>query len=277
MTGASGTEPYSYDRIRRGHTYIQRVCISLFGTTQPGRISEYVRRVVRGGRGDDGMLQRFSVIVWPDQNGEWCDHDEYPNNAAKSAVWDIARRLSSLTPADVDAEVGQFGGSPFLRFEPTAHGLFVEWRTELENKMIREAGSPALEGHFSKYRKLTPGLALIFHLVDGGTGPVGPVPLVQALGFTEYLASHARRLYGAVTSGEVAAAHAILRHIRKGDLEDGFTARMVYRKQWSGLPDEEIVRQGLELLVDYRWLKPEDIKTAGRTTTRYWINPRGLT
>jgi hypothetical protein len=153
----------------------------------------------------------------------------------------------------------------------------VEWRTNLENKMIREAGSPALEGHYSKYRKLVPALALIFHLVDGGTGPVRQLPLSRALGFTQYLASHARRLYGAVTSGEVAAAKAIQRHIRKRDLEDGFTARMVYRKQWAGLPDEEIVRQGLELLVDYGWLKPEDIKTAGRTTTKYWINPRALT
>jgi hypothetical protein len=102
MTGWSGTKPYSYDRIKRGHTYIPRVCISLLGTTQPGRITEYVRRATRGGRGDDGMLQRFSMTVWPDHGGEWCDRDEYPNNVAKSAVWNVAQRLAILTPADGD-------------------------------------------------------------------------------------------------------------------------------------------------------------------------------
>jgi putative DNA primase/helicase len=42
----------------------------------------------------------------------------------------------------------------------------------------------ALEGHFAKYRKLSPALALINHLADGGEGAVGQTALRRALALT---------------------------------------------------------------------------------------------
>jgi hypothetical protein len=135
---------------------------------------------------------------------------------------------------------------------------------------------PALESHFAKYRKLVPSLALISHLADGGVGPVSQAAMLRALSLTEYLETHARRAYGVGLEAEVAAAKAILSHIRKGDIEDDFFARDIHRRGWSKLADRGQVQAGLDLLCDLDWLRAEDKRSAtgGRPTTRYRINPR---
>ena len=66
LTAWSGTQRYDSDRIGRGAIHVKHACISVLGTTQPGTISEYVRRATSGGRGDDGMIQRFGLAAWPD-------------------------------------------------------------------------------------------------------------------------------------------------------------------------------------------------------------------
>ena len=63
LTGWNGDSPYTIDRIGRGmHLHIPAVCLSLLGSTQPGRIAGYVRAAVRGGAGDR-TLQRSGD--WP--------------------------------------------------------------------------------------------------------------------------------------------------------------------------------------------------------------------
>ena len=66
LSGWSGTQPYTFDRIIRGHRHIEAVCISVLGNTQPARIIEYIRAANLGGAGGDGLIQRFGVLVWPD-------------------------------------------------------------------------------------------------------------------------------------------------------------------------------------------------------------------
>src|SRR3984885_6175831 len=49
LSGWSGTQPYSFDRIGRGHKHVEAVCISVLGNTQPARICEYVKQANAGG------------------------------------------------------------------------------------------------------------------------------------------------------------------------------------------------------------------------------------
>ena len=76
---------------------------------------------------------------------------------------------------------------------------------------------------------------------------------------------------------EAATAKLILYRIRKGDLAEGFTARDVHQKAWSGLTDIETVKAGLDLLADLDWIEGTTATTAtgGRPRTAYTINPRG--
>src|SRR5262249_37622266 len=114
------------------------------------------------------------------------------------------------------------------------------------------------------------------HLADCGGGPVNQMSALRAIAFSQYLESHGRRLYGAAIMAEVIAAKEILKHIRKGDLKNGFTAREAHRPRWTGLTDHEQVKDGLGLLVDHNHLRVESVKTGGRSTATYAINPAVL-
>ena len=66
LTGWNGRDGYTFDRIMRGlDLHIPKVTLSVIGGAQPGRIAEYLRHAVRGTAGDDGLMQRFSLLVWP--------------------------------------------------------------------------------------------------------------------------------------------------------------------------------------------------------------------
>jgi hypothetical protein len=275
LSAWNGTSGYTFDRIIRGRTHIEAACLSLLGSTQPGRIAEYMRRATAGGAGDDGLIQRFGLLVWPNQSPEWREIDRFPDTVARKTAFDTFQRLDVLNAVDSGAERDPYDTLPYLRLDTTALGIFGEWRSDLEARLRSNELSPALESHLSKYRKLVPALALMNHLADKGAGPIGQIALLQALAFVEYLETHAKRAYAASTEAETAAAKAILSKIRAGELTDGFTARDIYRQQWSNLSDREAVKAGLDLLTDLDWLAAKAVQTGGRSSVTYLINPRG--
>jgi putative DNA primase/helicase len=276
LTGWNGDSPYTIDRIGRGlHLHIPAVCISLLGGTQPGRLAEYTRQAVRGGAADDGLMQRFGLLVWPDTVHTWKNIDRPPDYDAERKAYAVFDRLDQLDLLAIDAELehtpdGDPTGLPFLRFSAEALPHFQEWHKALEVRLRSGELHPALESHFSKYRKLVPALALLIHLADDGRGPVSEDATLKALAWTEYLETHAHRVYGAVTQAEVSAAKAILRRIERGDLKPPFASHDVWRPGWTGLSDRELVGRALEMLTDYGHLTVEvNQKTGGRPATRY--------
>ncbi len=273
LTAWSGKSGYAFDRIGRGSTYIPAVCVSMLGSSQPGKIAEYIARAVEGGEGDDGLIQRFGLMVWPDQTPEWREVDRYPNAEAKTKANETFDALDKLDCGKVGARKDLYDPIPHLNFDDEAQSLFPTWHHQLEASLRGEELSSALKGHFAKYRKLVPALALINHLADGGSGDVRAVALKRAISFSKYLEAHARRAYAAGSENETAAAKAILARIRKRFLEDGFSARDVYRMQWSSLTNAEHVKAALDLLVDFGWLQEKAVKTAGRASAAYLINP----
>jgi putative DNA primase/helicase len=268
----NGTDDYSFDRILRGNTYVERACISLFGSTQPGIITEYVRRVMASG-GGDGMLQRFQLLVWPDGSPDWKNVDRYPIAEARTAAKALFDRLRSQEPEQLGAQTDEFCDIPFLRFDEEAQELFDAWRAGLERRLRSGELHPALESHFAKYRKLVPALALISAIADRCRRTVDAAALSGALAFADYLESHAMRVYAAGMEADVSAAKEILKRIRKGDLADGFTVRDVQNNGWSHLTVNETVKSALDLLVNNDWLAEHQIRTAGRPKQTYLINP----
>jgi hypothetical protein len=282
LTGWNGDSSYTFDRIGRGlNLHIPAVCLSMLGSTQPGRLAEYVGHAVRGGAGDDGLIQRFGLLVWPDGGGEWRNVDRWPDSDAKRTAYKVFERLDRMEPDAVGAQCdegidGEPDGLPYLRFDGDALGLFVEWRTDLEARLRSGDLHPAMESHLAKYRKLVPGLALILHLADGGSGPVTHAATLQALAWSELLESHAARAYASVSAPDVAAAKAILARIRKGDLPATFAGWQVWRPGWALLSDRQQVNDALALMVDLGWLAVSRTDTGGRPAAVYTINPRGL-
>jgi hypothetical protein len=126
-----------------------------FFTHTIAAISEYLSRAIRGGRHDDGLMQRFGLLVWPDQSREWRHVDRWPDKGARAISFEVFDRLDRLKWQDIGAQKdrgpdGDEEGLPFLRFDIAAYDRFVEWLSDLE-KLLRGDLHPALESHLSKY------------------------------------------------------------------------------------------------------------------------------
>ena len=275
-----GNQGYTFDRIGRGTVHIPRVCLAMIGGIQPGRIQEYVRGAVAGGSADDGLLQRFGLLVWPDTDGTFVHVDQWPDTPARQAAWAVFDRLAELQPAnDTDPVV--------WRFDDAAQALFVEWLVPFETEIRGDDLHPAMVSHLSKYRKLIPALALVFALIDtpDSGGVIGERELIRALSWGDYLRTHANRLYAAAVMPETTDAVALLSKIkgkkladRDGVVLDSFTPRQIAVKGWAGLGTPDAVRKAADLLADFDYLRRDVVQAGaagGRPSDRYSINPRG--
>jgi hypothetical protein len=265
LEGWNGFGSFGSDRIGRGNIFIPSVCLSILGGVQPSKLAPYVRAAVKGGAGDDGLLQRFQVLVYPDAPTTWRNVDRIPNHQSREAAHAVYTRLATTNP-EVEPR----------RFDPAAQALFNEWRADLENRLRTGGLHPALEAHLAKYRKLMPALSLLLALADGIDGPV-PVEYAQrAAAWCEYLEGHANRVYSVAISGDAATAKLIAAKLKAGALTDGFKLRDIYRHGWAGLTDREDIQKGLDLLEDFEWLSSEVTfsEVGGRPTSIYKINPR---
>lgn len=271
LTAADGDKPYTFDRILRGKgLHIPALCLSIIGGIQPGVLAEYVRQATGGGAGADGLLQRFGLMVYPDISPDWREVDRYPDSDARLAVSQLAERLDSLSHEDIGAEVDLYGGVPFLRFDGDAQALFSEWRADLEHRLRSGDEHPAIVSHLSKYRKLIPSIALINHLCDARDGgAVSEAALLRAIAFSEYLESHAQRIYSYATRQDIDAAKTLLKRLASGKLPEQFKTRDIYLKGWTGLETPQKAQAAVDLLCEYNHLIEYEQDTGGRPTRVY--------
>jgi putative DNA primase/helicase len=276
LTGWNGTQPHKFSRIQRGEVILPNVCLSLLGGTQPGKISEFVRDANKGGSQDDGLLQRFGMSVWPDLGKEFQQIDRHPDSMARTMANETFDRLASLTAESVGATLEPFARIPSLRFEEAAQDHFLEWLWDAETELRSGELSPALESHFGKHKSLVPQLALICHIVDGHSGPVGLASLLRALSWVEHLREHAKRLYGAALQPDREGARTLWKRIKAGKLGNHFTTRDVYRPQWTGLTNATEAKGALVVLLDHGLVVSQVTQTGGAPSEVWLVNPRGL-
>jgi hypothetical protein len=270
----NGTGRFSYDRIGRGSLDIEAACVSVLGGIQPGPLSGYMSRAASGGGDDDGLVQRFQMLVWPDVSRTWVNVDRAPDPEAREKAYTAFERLDTVDILQIGAEIPEDGGLPFLRFSGVAQEAFTEWQKELEHRLRQDDLPAIMEAHLSKYRSLVPTIALLIFLADGKTGPVDEESLLKACAWSEYLESHARRVYAPAIAPSTAAAVPLAEHIKQGDLGAEFSVAQVQQKEWSSLTDNTVIVEALALLADVDWLRIiVDRNTGGRPKIRYLVNP----
>jgi putative DNA primase/helicase len=277
LQGWSGNMPYTTDRIGRGlNLHVPAVCLSVFGSTQPSVISEFIRHAIKGGTGDDGLIQRFGMMVYPDKKAESEIKfiDQKPNLTAAIEMERLFEFIANSSAHDFGAEQGEYDPTPFLRLDSEAYELFKEWNLNNERRILSGELHPAMESHLSKYNKQLLGLALICHIANGDKYAVTAIAMERAVAWIDFLEPHAHRIFFAINTAKHEAAKMLLKRIYKNELDDEFTVREVYRKGWSNLSTQEEAQNAINILLDYGYLKSIIPKGTGRSTTRYLINPR---
>ncbi len=284
----NGDKPYEFDRILRGAGYIENHCLSVLGGIQPDKLITYLEPSIKG-MGNDGLFQRFQVLVYPDAT-EWKYVDQIPNKLARNEVFELFRQVDEMDQYALEKmganPVDDYNTRPYFRFGQKAQELYIQWTTDLHKNKIENEEHSIIAQHLQKYPKLMTSLALIFHIIDGikfgSVGDISEQSAEMAIQWCDYLESHARRIYGLVLDAATIKASSIGQKLLKLNQDHewrikGFKAREVHRKNWKGLTNIESVEDALELLVDNNWLVIEEIEPTvkgGRPSKQYWINPK---
>jgi hypothetical protein len=99
--------------------------------------------------------------------------------------------------------------------------------------------------------------------------------LESAIGWLAYFESHAHRIYGSGANATPKIAKELIKHLRKGDIEEPFTIRDIYHgKHWGGLETAKQVQEVVDYLVEKHYLASKLVKSVGRPTEKYWVNPQ---
>jgi hypothetical protein len=278
----NGTDTYDTDRIGRGTVTIPNLCMTIFGGMQPDKLTAYLEQA-SDALGNDGLLQRFQLLVYPDLI-PWEYRDRMPNEHASKRVNRIFERL---------AEFDGWGASParpgvkfpyFFFDNDAAQEVYIAWTTYLHAKIDAEP-DPLIRQHLTKYDKLFPALALVFHMIgmalDAGRSPqISADCAMRAAAWCDFLEQHARRCYGLLADSGLRAAQSLAKKLSGKELPkslnpDDFTARDVRRYHWQYLNDEKAVEAALDWLENKGWLFRRDMDGPGigRPTEHYTLNP----
>lgn len=288
LEGWNGNHSYEFDRIMRGSGFIENHCLSILGGIQPDKLINYLEPSIKG-NANDGLLQRFQLLVYPDVN-KWEYRDEYPNREVRNSIYSLFKALDELTP-DGLVQMGAYpidesNPRPYFKFTNDAQAAFIKWTSYLHNEVIPNEEHSIIGQHLDKYAKLMPALALTFHLIDciqiGLVGLVSLRCVEMAIEWCDYLESHARRIYGLVLQSSTIRAATLSQKLLKLEKDNdwilnGFSAREIQRKNWKGLTSPEAISDALDVLVLNEWLALEEIESTvrgGRPTKKYWINPK---
>lgn len=283
LEGWGGDGAFHTDRIGRGSTHSDGLCVGVLGTIQPGPLMKHVRDALGGAAGADGLLQRFQFLVWPDPPAEYRVVDRPENIAARDRADAAIRKLATLDPATVGADMDEHG-LPYVRFTADARDTFNAWDVETMNRVRstpRRGGRvppevEALGSHLSKYKKVVCSVALVSYVVDGGEGPVGVEHVERGIGWARYLETHARRIYGSGADAALMGARRIVEGVQEGKLSSPLVVRDIVRMKWSGLAKTDDVRAALEELERRGWVQRREVPTDGRPREEYVLNPAGL-
>ena len=265
LQGWNGYGGYTFDRIGRGTIDTPQLCEVIYGGIQPSKLLGYLA-LVRNDIGNDGLLQRFQLLVYPDDPlGDPIIVDQYPNTVAKDRVFEIVTTLAEMDFTVYGAAADEFTNIPYFHFSPDAQAFFNDWLLRLEIKLRSNSEDAVVIEHLAKYRSLMPSLALIFHLVAaadqtvaGDTEPQKQVSLenVQlAHAWCDHLETHARRIYALGANIAFEGAKRVLEKIKSGSLTDGFKAWDIYHQGWSFLDTKESTQAALEELMEAGWLR----------------------
>lgn len=271
LSGFNGGHQYPYDTVKRGTVFIQRLLLSIFGGIQPAKLKRFLNEA-RIGYQDDGLLQRFQGVVYPDKNIKKLE-DRPASNFLVNEITQLFYNLDNL-PSEA-----------LLTFEDTAQQIFDEWRDETA-KTASLMGHP-VEAHLIKSYEFIASLSVYLYLAEnnGKLTPdqkITPKQILSAIKLGSYFFSHAKRMYGLVYKDNLPARSlseklAKLTGVSSNKNEHYdhsvklyfFTRSQIRSKDWADLTTQEERREAIRVLIQLGHISKAH-------NSRHYINPAHL-
>jgi hypothetical protein len=248
--------PQPIDRVRRGRVLVSNWSACILGGIQP----EPMRKLA-GKLTDDGLLQRFLVVMArPSVRGE----DREPDERACCAYRDAILRLVDL-PAPTERCT--------FRLSEEAHVERDAVETAARNVQVLPDVSSALRAHLSKWPGIFARLLLTFHLLESHDAEIsGDTARKAARLMLDFLLPHAARFYADVLG------HEHLKHARwvagyiLTHTKERVTAREIGRGCHELYQDRAALFSAMETLSLAGWVTPI-VDGTSKQATRWTVNP----
>jgi hypothetical protein len=279
LEGWDGTHGYDLDRVGRGSIPCANVCLSIVGGIQPDRLRSYMHTLLQDplSPNNDGLIQRFQLLVWPDSAtcGECIDR--LPKQEVIDAVEALVTRLVALDPL----QPARFG------FDVAAQRTFYDWYRQNQARINSPETHEGFRSHLAKYRSLMPSLAVLFEAIESASNAefrsflysntnlpenyVSSRNADRAVRCCDYLQSHAARLYSCLIAPELQSARDLAEKLQEGKVGKNGTFRLrdVYLKGWRGLNDPDLAGRAVKVLIDADWVR----RSPDSRGEEYLVNP----
>jgi hypothetical protein len=270
LEGWNGDGTFISDTISRGTTKISELCISILGTTQPGKLAKIVSGAKQGSLGADGFIQRFQMLVFPDKETFQPSEPIIVENRLEE---NVLRLFKSLNELEHQKDV--------LLFDGDAQRMFERWVFEFEQRIASELfENEAIEEHLGKYSKLVVSLSAIFHIISNTErnfkiGRIDLSSLNLALYWVAYLEGNAKKVYCDVPGEISEVAQKLIKRIKSNQIYDSMSLRELFRKGWSETMDHVAREEALNILERHNYIRLEKTKSIsiGRSSTVIRVNP----
>jgi hypothetical protein len=236
------------DRVNRGQMCVKNWSVSLLGGIQPDPMRKIAGRIE-----DDGLLQRFMIVMAKDAAR---GVDEAPDMDALNGWRDLVRKLHRMDAPQ----------APFT-LSPAAAEVRDEIARFAHDAQACGTFSQSLCSHLGKWEGLFARLLLTFHVVEYASLPNGTYPASVISADTaskvarfmmEFLLSHAFHFYVEIMEKTEKKEHSrwIAGHILSKGLASISIRDVVqgYRKLRGKKTDE--IRNSMEQLCHFGWLIP---------------------
>lgn len=261
---ANGNGNWNFDRIGRPSGFIDGLCLQVMGGIQPGKLESYVVNAAAGGKGDDGLLQRFNLAIYP-EHLSLPYLDRRPDTDATNKMERLFKKLDQATAADFGAEVRGGKGIPGIGFSEKAQAFFEAWFKDLTDRLSKPDLSELLEAHLCKYKGLMPKLALLFHVTAWAAGEevekgISEEHAILAAQWCEFLEKHAMKMYAGALFKVERAGNALAKRILDGKVKDGYNIRDLYNHHWSMLASADAFEEAAAFLALHNWVRIGSVK-----------------
>lgn len=174
-------------------SWFQEQTLSILGRMDLSKLQKYLQENTQE-YAEDGLLQRFQLLVYHEHPVERESIIRGPNLLARESVSAILHEIDSLA--------NSFGvNRSAISFSESAQDVFNDWLLELEYKIrLSKISHPAYLFHLQKYRSLMPSLALIFWVLEKpknihARGCVSLSAAKLAIKWCRFLEKHAMKIY----------------------------------------------------------------------------------
>lgn len=266
LEGWNGNNSFFHDTVSRGTDYVEKVCLTILGSTQPSIIKEILKQAQFANK-EDGFLQRFQLAVYPNDNISPKFKDVYYDSSYDETIEKVITHFFYLKN-EVDIVYSN---------DSIAYKIYSDYFDALEREIFNEKND-SVKAHFSKFNKLTPALSLIFELVDeflnnrDSNHLISNKSMELAIKWTNFLKSHARKIYNTDYSFQTVSAHALAIKIIEEKVKSGDSIRDIYKNGWSHLKDQIEVETAAKILEKHNWLTISETKGVGRPSVKISLN-----